>query len=412
MTLLNKNKIYLSFFLIYFVITSFQVIFLYFIPLFYLDILKADPKELALVQIFPYLTLFISPLFGYFYDRYIKKEIQSKLLLYLCSLILCSSILIFIFYKESLILFGLFTFLSLFSIYLIKTVMSNLYLRISQESPSVKQTIILILRITSIITYLTTSILFQVIIVRISFLALWHIFFFLCFSVMIIFIILCVILNSKIQLLSHTSSMKESSKSDFLNNKNPIMLIIYIAFFFGSSDLLFLYLFSSWILNKFGESSFRIYSFLLLIFPIGQLLGNIIAYKLDLRKGDNGKEYDKRKLMFIGIISYMFLLSSLPVSNFLMILIINFGLSFTASLAIFSYTSFITDISKNQKYKTCKFQFLQTYSSLANIIFIPISYLLYSFVLMEFLILTSVVLFGVSGIFVLITYSLDKDLYN
>ncbi len=409
---LHKNKVFLSFFLIYFVITMFQVIFLYFIPLFYLDVLKVDPKELALVQIFPYLPLFMSPLFGYFYDRYFKKEVQSKLLFYICCLILSGSILIFIFYKESLYLFGLFTFLSLFSIFLIRTVMSNLYLRISQEFPSVKQTIILILRITTIIAYLTTSILFQVIIVKISLLTLWHIFFFLCFSVMIIFIIISVALNSKIQLLSPTYNIKESSKSDSLNNKNPIMLIIYIAFFLGSSDLLFLYLFSSWILNKYGESSFRVYSFLLLIFPIGQLLGNIIAYKLDLKKGNNGKEYDKRKLMFIGIISYMLLMGSLTVSNFVLILIINFGLSFTASLAIFSYTSFITDISKNKKYKTCKFQFLQTYTSLAKIIFVPISYLLYSFVVMEFLILTSVVLFGISGMFILITYSLEKDLYK
>ena len=399
----SKNKILISFFFIYFVITMFQVFFLHYIPLYYLDILKVDSSKLALVQIFPYLPLIISPLFGYLYDRYIKKESQSKLLYCISCLILCGSIFIFVLYKESLILFGIFTFLSLLSIYLIRTVMASLYLHLTKEIPDFKHDLILTLRITTFIAYITVSILFQVILSKISSLSLWHTFFLIGFFIMAISIIVSIVLNIKTQLFYKSNNIEISPMpSNPQKNKNYIMIFIYIAFFLASSDLLFLYLFSSWIFNKFGEGSFRFYSSLLLVFPIGQLLGNLIAYRL------NSKNYDAKKLMFISIIVYMILLFSLTISDFLMILILNFGLSFVSSLAIFSYTSYVTDLSKNEKYKTCRFQILQTYSSLASIIFIPLSYALYSFVVIEVLILTSVLLFGFSGLFLVIAHHLDR----
>ena len=141
---------------------------------------------------------------------------------------------------------------------------------------------------------------------------------------------------------------------------------------------------------------------MLLVFPIGQLLGNLIAHRL------NSKNYDFTKLMFISLIAYSILMFSLTFSDFLMILILYLGLAFVSSLVTFSYMSYVTDLSKNKKYKTCKYQILQTYSSLASIVFIPLSYALYSFVAIELLILTSVILFGFSGIFLVIVHHLDR----
>ena len=407
MKLLNI-KLLLRFFIIYFIITIFQVFFLYFIPLYYLDILEADPKELALTQVFPYLPLVISPLFGYIYDKYITKESQSKILFNVSSSILAISLFIFIFYKESLVLFGIITFLTIFSIYLIKTIMSNLYLHIVEKAPSNKRNLILILRITTILAYLTTSILFQIIIDQINLLELWNIFFLISFSLIIILLIFSMAINTKFRFLYHRSQLDTIHEDNSIYKKNPIMLFLYLAFFLGSSDLLFLYLFSSWILNKFGESSFKVYTFFLFLFPIGEILGNLLAYKYDTQKNKIGKEYDKKKLMFIAIFSYMFLMSNLTFSNFFMILMLEFGLAFTASIANFTYTSFITDILKREKNRTCKFQFLQTYNSLARMIFVPLSYLFYTFVKVEFLIITSVTLFGFSVAIIFLTNCIER----
>ena len=104
----------------------------------------------------------------------------------------------------------------------------------------------------------------------------------------------------------------------------------------------------------------------------------------------------------------MFLMSNLTFSNFFMILMLEFGLAFTASIANFTYTSFITDILKREKNRTCKFQFLQTYNSLARMIFVPLSYLFYTFVKVEFLIITSVTLFGFSVAIIFLTNCIER----
>ena len=96
----NRKRIYALFFFVYCLIPIFEFYFFNYIPLFYLDILKYSSIELAFVQLFPYISLIISPFLSYFYDRYVKKEIQSKILLYSSCFLLCGSFLTFILFKD------------------------------------------------------------------------------------------------------------------------------------------------------------------------------------------------------------------------------------------------------------------------------------------------------------------------
>ena len=100
-------------------------------------------------------------------------------------------------------------------------------------------------------------------------------------------------------------------------------------------------------------------------------------------------------------------MSSLTFSNFSTIIILKFGLYFTASVANFAYVSFITDTLCNVKYQTSKFQFLQSYSSLASMIFVPLSYFFYSYVKVEFLIIFSVILFSFSVAIILVSIYIE-----
>ena len=402
----NKNRIYIIFFLVYCMIPIFEFYYFNYIPLFYLDILKYSSIELAFVQIFPYLPLIITPFLSLYYDKYVKKEVQAKLILYTFCFILSGSFLIFILFKHILILYAVFLFFYLFSVSIIRTVMINLFLNIIKESNSIKKKLIFLVRIANIIGILGISIFFQFIVSNISSLEQWNLFFVIGWIFSFSFIFIIILLNSKIQLLYHDSNENQliNQKKDCINNNKAfsMMFILYIVFFLGSSDYLFAFLFSSWIFNKFGEFSWRLYNSLYFIFIISEFLGSWIAYNLN-------DKLDKRKLIFVGFSSYIFIMISLTVSNFLLLIILNSFLFLIGSICTFTYTSFVSDISKNEKYKTFKYQLLHTYQSLARIVFIPLGFFLYFFITVENIITVSTFLFGISAIFIISTFLFNKE---
>jgi len=401
----NKKKIYLIFFLVYCMIPIFEFYYINYIPLFYLDILEYSSVELAFVQIFPYLPLIITPFLSYYYDKFVVKEKQSKIILYTSCFLLCGSFLIFILFKHILILYGIFLLFYLFSVSLIRTVMISLFLNIIKESSIIKKKIILIVRSGSVIGYLGVAFFFQLIVTDITSLRLWNGFFLVGWIFSLIFFIVIVFLNSKIQLFYHGSNENHISskkfETDTPNNTFGLMFILYIVFFLGCSDYLFMFLFSSWIYNKFGEFSWRMYNSLYFIFIISEFLGNWVAYNLS-------DKFDKRKLILIGFYLYMFIMISLTISNFFLLIFLNFFLFFIGTICNFTYTSFVADISKNKKFKTFKYQLLHTYQSLARIVFIPLGFFLYFFITVENIITISAFLLGFSGIFVLSTYLFNK----
>ncbi len=402
----NKNRIYLIFFLVYCMIPIFEFYYFNYIPLFYLDILKYNRIELAFVQIFPYIPLIITPILSYYYDKYVDKEVQSKIILYTSCFILCGSFLIFILFKHILILFAVFLFLYLFSVSMIRTVMINLFLKIIKESNSIKKKLIFLVRIANIIGILVITIFFQFIVTNISSLRLWNSFFVVGWFFSFSFVFVIVLLNSKIQLFYHDSNENQliNQKEDCINDKKTVglMLILYIVFFLGSSDYLFVFLFSSWIYNKFGEFSWRIYNSFYFIFIISEFLGSWVAYKFS-------DKLDKRKLIFIGFSSYIFIMILTTVSNFMLLMMLNFFLFLIGSICSFTYTSFVSDISKNKKFKTFKYQLLHTYQSLARIVFIPLGFFLYFSITVENIITISAFLMGISGIFIISTFLINKE---
>ncbi len=401
----NKKRIYLIFFLVYCLIPIFEFYYFNYIPLFYLDILKYSSIELAFVQIFPYLSLIITPFLSYYYDKYVNKEVQSKIILYTSCFILCGSFLIFILFKHILILFAVFLFFSLFSVSMIRTVMINLFLNIIKDSNSIKKKLIFIVRIANIISYLGISLFFQFIVTNINSLRLWNSFFIIGWFFSFSFVFIIVLLNSKIHLFYHDSNENQliNQKNDCINDKKTVglMFILYIVFFLGCSDYLFMFLFSSWIYNKFGALSWRIYNSFYFIFIISEFLGCWIAYNLN-------EKLDKRKLIFIGFYLYMFIMIFLTISNFLFLMILNFFLFLIGSICNFTYTSIVADISKNKNHKTFKYQLLHTYQSLARIVFIPLGLFLYFFITVEKIIIISTFLLGISGMFILSTFFYNK----
>ncbi|MFX1574460.1 MAG: MFS transporter [Promethearchaeota archaeon] len=402
---LSKKKIYLGFFIIYYTISIFDALFIIYIPLYYLNILSVDRVELSLIQGLTYLTLLVTPLLGFLYDRYLINEIQSKMILCLSCIILSISFLIFIFFKELLLLYGIFMIISLFSKSLIRTGMSSLFLNVVKESEDIKLNVILLVNTATIVGYLGISLIFNLEVLNINSLRFWNTFFIIGWILSLPIFIIFGIFANKVQYFSQTINIQNKSINnlEFKLSRYEFILIgvIYFSSILATSDLLISYPLSSWIYDKFNETGFRIYSSLYFIFILCSILGLYLANFLC-------KKYREKKVMVIFTYIYSILLLPITISNFPMFMIINSILSVISYVITVAYTSLITEFSNKGKYRTFKYQFLQTSSSMACIFFIPLGTLYFGTITVETLIIISSILIGFSGFFLLSTVPIDK----
>lgn len=401
----NKNRILIGFFIIYFTISIFDAYFIIYIPLYYLNIVKVNQTELAFIQSITYLTLFVTPVLGLFYDKYVKQESRSKVILYIFCGTLSGSFLIFILYKEFLLLYGIFVFIFFFSKSMIRTGMSSLFLKVVKESKSIKLNIILLVNTATIVGYLGISMIFNFNVLNITSVNFWNLFFVIGWIFSVPIILAVYIFSRKVQFFKETIQIQEAS-----NNSPPvrpfgyefiIMGIIYFSYILATSDLIISYPLSSWVFNKFNESGFRMYSSLYFIFFVCSILGLYISNQLC-------KKYNEKKLMCVFIYLYMILLFPITISNFPMFMILNSVLSVITYSIATAYTSIVTDFSNKGKYRTFKYQFLQTSSSISSIVFIPLGTLYFGIINVETLIIFSGILIGISGLFIMSTFPFEK----
>ena len=408
---INKNRILIGFFIIYFTISIFDAYFIIYIPLYYLNILNVNQTELAFIQSITYLTLFITPVLGLFYDKYINKSSRSKAILYFFCITLSGSFLFFILYKEILLLYGTFVFIFFFSKSMIRTVMTSLFLKVVNESKKIKLNIILLVNTATIGGYLAISLIFNLNALSIKSTKFWNSFFILGWLFSLPIVLASYLFSRKVQFFREPDHIKETSDDIVLErpfrSEFIIIGIIYFSYILATSDLIISYPLSSWIFNKFNESGFRIYSSLYFIFFICSICGLYISNQLC-------KKYNEKKLMCVFIYLYMILLFPITISNFPMFMILNSALSVIAYSITTAYTSLVTDFSNKGKFRTFKYQFLQTSASISSIVFIPLGTLYFGVINVEILILFSGILTGISGLFILLTFPLDKrmDLKN
>ncbi|MHA1884021.1 MAG: MFS transporter [Promethearchaeota archaeon] len=403
----NKRLTILGFFLTYFTLSIFEYYYLNSIPVFYFNVLNVDRTLLGFMQLIAYTFTFFTPLTGFFYEKHVRKMIHRKIILITSNCGLGMGFLIFILFKEILFLFVLFLVMYLYSVSMIRTIMINFFLNISKQSESIKDRLIFIVKTSRICGFLVISLFFRLNFFNLYSIQFWN-FFFVGGLIISIFLIVIVIIVSKKLLFilfeyEHNVSEKVNMKKKQNQRKEKkLMVSMYISYFLGSSDAIFIFLFSSWIWDKFGESHYIFYSSIYFIFILGEFLGNFIAQFLC-------KRYEKRKIMFSGLILYNFLMISLIFSYFPIVLILKFLLFFTASIANFTYTSFTASLTINEKWKTFKYQLLNTFGSLASIVFIPIGTMLSTFIDFEVLVTISSIFFFMACTTILTTFLLKDD---
>ena len=174
MNLLKSN--YISFFVVYFIISLINTFVILYIPVFMLVILDVNRIELAFIQFLSYLTLFLGPITGLFFDKFTH---QKKKLILISSVFLFFSFSFFNLNINNLSYYWIFLSFNFTSRLIIKAGMSKLMLE-SSEQKNVKKNIILISNVSASFGSIVPIIIFNALIYDIDSISLWSLFFNLC----------------------------------------------------------------------------------------------------------------------------------------------------------------------------------------------------------------------------------------
>ena len=392
---MNVKKMYGIFFLVYFTLGVFEAYFVLYIPLFYYEILAVNRNDFAFIQFLGYLSLIITPLFAYIFDAHIKSERNHKIVVFLCSISLCSCFSIFLINKSILLLYGIFLGVYFLSRMFIRTIMSKVFLTLSMESPKIKHHMILIVNGARGISFLLISLFFDLIIKNIYSLPQWELFFTIGWMLTLPLLSIVLMLKNNNILINQSSKKSNNDiETKKIKKRGPkrvswFVIFLYVAFFLASSDLIFLSLVSSWVLTRYNEFSLRIFFSFYYVISIFALLGYYFASRV-------AKKISNIFLLFIFCCFYLFFLVLLPFSNFPMFIVLQCGLAFSGYIANYMYVSIAVTLSVTKRYKTFMYQVLLTCQSIANIVFAPIGTSLSASISVEMLIFVSSILLAFS----------------
>jgi len=111
----TKKRNYISFFIIYFTLSITQIYLAVYLPLYLLNIRLVVRSELAFIQVLAFSVLFVDPILGFSFDKYIKNKkiiISFSILLFLISFFVS---ILFVSIYNYLPIFGIFLALNLLS---------------------------------------------------------------------------------------------------------------------------------------------------------------------------------------------------------------------------------------------------------------------------------------------------------
>jgi len=310
----------------------------------------------------------------------------------------------FIIYNQSLLSYAIFLVLFLISQAVIRTGMSKLLL----ESPDKKseRNIIILINTCSSIGILLSSFLFKLCVKEIDSIDFWNIFFvvgWLITSPLLLIFIFMKKSSSKVP--NQEPSMKAFQNQNNLLIFSPFAItFIFIAYFFLWSDKLIAYPFSSYILSRFGEEGFSLYSDFYIIFTVFNIMGFYLAKKIlniiDLKKDPNIIQNKSvlQTIVYLTLI-YIFSLVLLLFSNIMILVLIYSFINLLGGLFVVLYTNIFLQISRTGKNENLRYWIMSLSSNLASITLLPLGTFLSQYVSMDILIITVVSLTSISIVF-------------
>jgi len=370
MTAFKRNK--LVYFYIYFII---QVIFIYvnvYLPVYFFNVLKVNRFELAFIQIFAYLPLFIRPFVAVYID---KKNPTLKPLIIICSIGSLVSFLFFIFSLNNLVIFGVFLGINFACASIIKVAVDKIIVEISPDEKQ-KDRNALYMQLGGISGAILPNILFIIIFTDLHSLSTWNLFFLI--GVLTVFPVIFITLSLNFQ----PKSLKDVQNLTEKESRKKSIILMSIILFLFYSERIFEYPAEPWILNKYGEEYFTLLAIFVAILIIINALGLVLA-------GFFSHKFDRINILIISSFGYGILLIIAPFTDMITFFIL-FGI-----MQIFSAFIVINLIALMIKYsqnKVTRYQIMAAFAILSMVIFVPLGTFLSALIATEILIIFAGVL--------------------
>ncbi len=297
---------YISFFIVYFIISLINTFIALYIPVFMVIVLDVNRIELAFIQFLSYITLFLGPIMGLFFDKFSHKK---KYILIISSVFLFFSFSFFNLNIGNLSYFGIFLAFNFASTLIIKAGMSKLMLEASGQKDK-RKNIILISNVSASFGSIVPIIMFNVLIYDIDSISLWSLFFNLCWILSFPILITFFLIKDDLLIENYKINNTILGSVDHNNKGNSQfgLLLSFLTNFLIWGDKLLEFPFTLWILTKFGESGFFTYSYLFFIFTYLYIGGWFISRRLI-------NQHKSRKYLSISIVIYASLMFSLIFSD-------------------------------------------------------------------------------------------------
>lgn len=377
MNIYKRN--YVIYFYVYFVV---QVIFIYinvFLPVYFFNILKVNRTELAFIQFFAYLALFIKPIIAIYVDR--ESSIpKRKIMIGICSLGTLISFMVFIFNLNYLMIFGIFLGINIACTSIMDVAIDKIIVDSSPDE-KLKDRNALFTQLGSIAGAIFPNVVFYIIFTDLYAILTWYQFFFI--GVCSIFPILTIALFIKTNQQDIVKSESETEQEE-VNLKSIILMCIILFLFYG--ERIYEYPLEPWILNKYGEEYFSLFILLLILLIIinalGLILGGFISSKLD-----------RKRLLIICSLIYGILLIIVPFTDIVTFFILFGIMQIVSGIIVINLISLMIKISQK---KVAYFQVMATFAILAFVIFIPLGTLLSQYIETELIIV-------IAGVFKLLS---------
>jgi MFS family permease len=195
---------------------------------------------------------------------------------------------------------------------------------------------------------------------------------------------------------------KKELQNEVMNSPNKLpkvspfnFILLFLSYLLIWSDKLYQFPFSSWILTKFGQQSFNLYSISYIVFVLLNISGWIIGQKISKKTSalDSTFKIKKRKeIIIITVGIYIFLTFVMAFSDFFLMMVVQGIIQILAGIFMLNYISLMMTIANNGKHKTFTFQCLKLAYAFSCVIFIPLGTYFSAFVPIETLILIAGIL--------------------
>ena len=412
-----KKRNYISFFIIYFTLSIIQIYLAVYLPLYLLNIRLVVRSELAFIQVLAFSVLFLDPFLGFSFDKYVKNK---KMIISFSILFFLISFFVSIFSSNYLPIFGIFLALNLLSQGIIKVGISKMIIDLSANE-IIKDNNLVAINISSNIGSFIPSIVFIFVLSDLFDLNHWNMFF------------LIGVLSSLPMLLSiiflkdfgNSFQKKKELQNEVMNSPKVLpkaspfnFFFLFLSYLLIWSDKLYQFPFSSWILTKFGQQSFNLYSISYIVFVLLNISGWIIGQKISKRENRKLEMFisekkktsaldrtviqeklifsfkikKRKKIIIITVGSYIFLTFVMAFSDFFVMMIVQGIIQVLAGIFMLNYISLMMTIANNRKHKTFSFQCLKLAYAFSCVIFIPLGTYISAFIPIETLIIITGIL--------------------